>query len=143
MVFATDNRLIMFVASVPTGTTGSVIFTFPHTVHRCGYVLHRGTKLNPNPIDTDASSGTGALGHILNVSSSSFVLGSSWHVSASSGPTWTGTSITQDAGFTVESTAVMSSAKTPQVSGSLWDINVNYSGSFNRGLISASFAEAA
>lgn len=45
----------IFIAAVPTGTSGDVVITFGAGMARCGISLFRGTGMNPTPYDTDSS----------------------------------------------------------------------------------------
>ena len=107
-----SNVIGIFIAAVPTGTTGDVDVTFSTTMLRCVVTLYRATGINPTPSDTDSSTATDPTCN-LDIPAGGFAIGAACVGSVAGSFTWTG--ITEDYDAATES-FTMSSASDEFVS---------------------------
>lgn len=89
-----SNRIGIYIAAVPTGTTGDVDVTFSTTMLRCVVTLYRATAINSaTASDTDSSTSSDPTCS-LNVPAGGFAIGTACVGSTTGTYTWTG--ITED-----------------------------------------------
>lgn len=88
------NMAGLYIANVPTGTTGDVVVTFAAGTQRCGIGMWRATDL-ASAVPTDSGkSGADAPTYDIDVDAGGFAVGVAYGADNSGATTWTG--ITED-----------------------------------------------
>jgi hypothetical protein len=89
----------LWIAAVPTGTTGTVVVTGNATMTDCAISLYRVTGIaSPTPSDTDTDSGDKSLFSMdLDVQSRGIAIGVAIHETHLTAATWTGLTEDEDA----------------------------------------------
>jgi len=110
----------LFIASVPTGTTGNVVVTFGSGFARAGIALWAGTGLSSNtPTATNSAStadgANPAPSTTVNVSADGFVIAGSY-TNNNGAPTWAWTGVTEKFETVVEGNSLQSGASDTFVS---------------------------
>lgn len=96
------NTSALFIAAVPTGTTGDVVVTVSREALRCGIALYRATDINTTAVST--GSGAGSPSGTFTSPDGTFAVALS--SVASGGTTWTWTGLTEDSELTFGTTAL-------------------------------------
>jgi hypothetical protein len=107
-----NPRAEIWIAAIPTGTSGNVVATFPVTKDRCGMAVWRLELSSIAPIDTGNASDTttGISSTTCDVTAGSVAVGISQEVSSSGGVSAAWTGLDFDRLSDIEGTRYMSSA---------------------------------
>jgi len=122
-----DSRISsIWIANVPTGTSGDIVVTFSASMGRCGITVYAGRNLTSNTPQATNTSGTSSpLTLSLTGTTAGFIVAQAMTQNASETFTWTG--LTRNINVTVE-LLTMSSASTNRASGGSATVTVTYTG---------------
>lgn len=96
-----DNAVSLWIAAVPTGTTGDVVVTLSTGVLRCAIQVYRLTGIaSPVPYHTVTGSGTGTASGALNIPAGGVAIGCAVQGTTTTAATWAG--LTEDYDAQVE-----------------------------------------
>lgn len=108
----TTDYTSIWIAAVPTGTTGDVVVAFPGTARRCGIALYRATGLNSaTAFDTITDATTAidpTVSDTINNESGGVFMAAVYTRNSSPLPTMAWTGVTEDYEATVEGNVVQS-----------------------------------
>jgi hypothetical protein len=122
-----DSRIsAIWIANVPTDTSGDIVVTFSGSMGRCGITVYAGRNLTSNtPQATNTSSTSSPLTLSLTGTTAGFIVAQAMTQNAGETFTWTG--LTRNINVTVGS-LTMSSASTNRASGGSVTITAAYTG---------------
>lgn len=101
----------LYLAAVPTGTSGTVEVTWSSGVSRCGIIIYRLVGINPTAYDTgsDITVSADAVSDTMNVTAGGVIIGGVVHRGTVTARTTSWTNVTEDVDETVEGDTTQSS----------------------------------
>ena len=140
---STTRLSALWIATVPTGTTGDIVITFSGAVERCAISVYRllNTGTTAHHVANDTTITSNAFSTSLNIPGSGAAIGGVAADGNSAARTWTATNITENVDATIEGNHTYSTASgfftTPETGRT---ITFTASGALNDGaMVTASF----